>query len=95
MITQPKLTTDILFDLVKYYFKSQAPAVDKEMKEILGLALGSSYKTCRAVTSLLVILHQDSGVEQSSLDKFMSLCHGQNLPSLVTNASAADQDLFT
>lgn len=63
MVTQPKLTTDVLFDLVKYYFKSQAPAVDKEMKEILGLALAGSFKTCRAVTSLLVTLHQDSGVE--------------------------------
>ena len=75
---------EIVFDLVKFYFKSQANNVEAEVTEILKQALTSgSVAALRAISGLMVALHQEDGVEGSSREKFMTLCHALKVVDLV------------
>ena len=59
LLALPKLLKDIVIDLVKYYFKSQAVATEKEIIQILKLAVGGSAESSRAIAEALIELHRD------------------------------------
>ena len=65
---------EIIYDLIRYYYKPQAAAVEKELKQILELAVADSIDSCRAISEILTLVRKDESIEESSLVKFLALC---------------------
>ena len=83
LIQTPKLLKQLVFDLVKFYFKPQAASVEKSLKTILQKAVTGSVDSCRAISEVITELYKDSTVEESSLSKLMVVCAGLQLHELV------------
>lgn len=93
LIQSPKLFKELVFDLVKFYFKPQPAQVEKVLKTMLAKAFTGSIEACRSVSEVIAQLHKDSTVEDSSLQKFMAVCAGLKLPELVQSEQADSTEL--
>ena len=94
-IGSPKLLKELIFDLVKFYFKSQSDNVAKILTLMLESAVSGPIEPYRAISETIIELHRDNSVEESSLGKFMSLCASLKLQEREVGDQNRNQRLNT